>query len=67
MVSYNLEKDIINELKKNPKLSILKLAYRFNCSESTIQNYIEELKADGRIKRVGGGYGGHWEVCDGEM
>lgn len=68
MVKYEgIEEEILDEIRKNPKISILKLANTLDVSMNTVGNYVDELKAEGKIIRVGGRYGGHWEVHDGKM
>lgn len=63
----NLKDDIILEMKNNPKISILELSFNTDHHQSTIQKYVNELKAEGKVERIGGKYGGHWEIHDGEM
>jgi len=64
----------LNDLKHGPKASILtlmtqnptitynELAASVNKSTSTVKRYIQELKADGTISRIGGTKGGWWVV-----
>ena len=33
-------------------------------SRSAIEYQIRQLKAEGKIVRVGGDYNGHWDICD---
>lgn len=66
MARYDLKSEIVEMMKKNPKISILKMAFELDCHESTIQYYIDDLRAEGKVERVGGKNGGHWEARDGE-
>ncbi len=62
---FDLEIDILGEMEKNPKVSVTKLAYILDSCEETIYKYIKLLKAEGKVKRIGGRYGGYWEVHNG--
>ena len=52
---------IVRYMKDN-KMNQKDLAEKLNVPSSTIQFHIEKLKSEGRIERVGGARGGHWEV-----
>ena len=53
---------IIEILQKEPAVSQDALAKRLDTTRRIIQKNINILKADGRIKRIGGKRYGHWEV-----
>ena len=38
------------------------LAAELSKSESTIKGHLSQLKAIGRLRRIGSAKGGHWEV-----
>jgi ATP-dependent DNA helicase RecG len=40
------------------------LAVSFGISERAIKKNLATLKASGQLRRVGGNFGGHWEVLD---
>ena len=52
----------MNLIAENPKITRKELAENLNIPSSTVQFHIEKLKSEGRIKRIGGAKGGHWEV-----
>jgi ATP-dependent DNA helicase RecG len=53
-------------LAKTPTLSAKQLAQQLGLSSRAIEKNIAQLKADGRLKRVGAAKGGYWEVvCSG--
>ena len=53
---------LISLITENPQITRKDLAEKLNVPSSTIQFHIEKLKSEGRIERVGGARGGHWEV-----
>ena len=56
------EKQIIELIKQNPKITLSKIASICNVSEKTIQRDIAKLKKSGKIKRVGSFKSGYWEI-----
>lgn len=60
----DLKEKILSEMKKDPKISILDIAFNTDHHQRTIQKYVNQLKADGKIERIGGKYGGQWKVCE---
>lgn len=61
-VGINLEKEIMDILKKNPTLSIKKVSEWLNISSRQAERIVAKLKADGRITRVGSNKSGSWKV-----
>ena len=53
---------LVSLITENPQITRKDLAEKLNVPSSTIQFHIEKLKSEGRIERVGGARGGHWEV-----
>lgn len=53
---------ILNLISLNPSISISKIAQSTGMAASTVQVYLDKLRSDGKIRRVGPDKGGHWEV-----
>ena len=53
---------LLNELKKDNKITISALAKILHCNEKTIKRDLESLKKNHQIKRVGSARAGHWEL-----
>ena len=53
---------IITLLSQDGKLSATALAERIGISAKAIEKHLANLKADGRIERIGPAKGGHWKV-----
>ncbi len=49
-------------LKDNPRFTLADMVEALGITRSTIQKHIVNLKAAGRLRRVGPDKGGHWEV-----
>lgn len=59
------QKKIMEEMKKNPKITYWDLQFVIGISDRSICKHVRKLKAIGLVKRVGPNYqGGHWEVLD---
>ena len=55
--------DILWELLlKQPQLTFAGMVAALGITRSTIQKHIANLKAVGRLRRIGPDKGGHWEV-----
>ena len=50
-------------IKANPTITRDELSEKLGMAPSSIQRYIDILKID-RIRRVGGDFGGHWEIIN---
>lgn len=53
---------ILNLLKSNSYMSIANLAESSGMAPSTVQVYLNKLRFEGKIRRVGPDKGGHWEL-----
>ena len=53
---------ILQLIKENPAITRKSIAETIAMSPSAIQKHINRLKDEGFIRRVGGDFGGHWEV-----
>lgn len=49
-------------IKENPKITRNALSKTLCIATSAVQKHINRLKSDGVIRRIGGDYGGHWEI-----
>ncbi|MDF1549293.1 MAG: DeoR family transcriptional regulator [Bacteroidales bacterium] len=53
---------ILQSIKENNQISTTELSEKLKVTKRTILRDIEKLKAQKKIKRVGGEKGGHWEI-----
>ena len=53
---------VLQLIKDNPFITRAELAVAIGIQPSAIQKHINQLKTDGVLHRVGGDFGGHWEV-----
>jgi len=60
----DLEKNILNEIVKNPSVSRNEIAKSLDISSYTVKEYLEKLKRKKIIERVGSARGGYWEVLE---
>jgi ATP-dependent DNA helicase RecG len=65
-VSGKMSGKVLHLLKETPELSIPEMAARLGKSERTIERATRELRAAGKLTRIGPDKGGHWKVTDGE-
>lgn len=54
---------IISLIVSNPDVSICTMADKLGVNEKTIRRDLEEMRNQGVIRREGGDFGGHWEIC----
>lgn len=54
--------EVLRLIKENPQITRKVLSETIGVASSAIQKHINRLKAEGVIRRVGGDYGGYWEV-----
>lgn len=54
--------EVLRLIKENPRITRKALCETIGVASSAIQKHINWLKAEGVIRRVGGDYGGYWEV-----
>ena len=55
---------ILEQIARNPHITRRELSKSVGMAPSAVQKHIEKLKSSGRISRIGGDRGGHWEVHD---
>lgn len=53
---------ILNEIKKNNKITEMCIAKKLNCSDRTIRRYYSDLKKNNLIKRIGYGKNRYWMI-----
>lgn len=53
---------ILEQIARNPHITRRELSKSVGMAPSAVQKHIEKLKSSGRIARIGGDRGGHWEV-----
>ena len=49
-------------MKKNPNITYDELARSLGKGRRTVVRYIDKLKKEGKIRRIGSARGGRWEV-----
>ena len=59
--TQELDKMIMREIRRNPRVSTDEIAKKTNKGIATIKRHIAKLP---NIKYVGSGYSGHWEIVD---
>ncbi|MBN2857462.1 MAG: putative DNA binding domain-containing protein [Candidatus Delongbacteria bacterium] len=58
-------RNLLNELRHNPKATKVELSHKMSISRATITRQLKKLKELSLIKRIGSDKSGHWEVIDG--
>ena len=53
---------ILHHLQAEPTLSAKALAEKLGISSRAVEKQIDQLKKDGRLRRIGPAKGGHWQV-----
>lgn len=53
---------IIEIIEQNPHVTTAEIAMKLNISSRGIEKQIRKLRETGIIKRIGGRYGGYWEI-----
>lgn len=53
---------ILKAMAKDPKVTRKTLSKVLGISPSAVQKHINKLKEEKRIARIGGDFGGHWEI-----
>ena len=56
---------ILSLISKNPSITTASLAERLGISTRAVEKHLANLKAKGRLLRIGPDKGGHWEVVEG--
>ncbi|MDE5902003.1 MAG: winged helix-turn-helix transcriptional regulator, partial [Muribaculaceae bacterium] len=60
----NIQDSVLNQIRKDKRISIKQLSKMFNKTRASMFRIIEKLKADGRLRRVGSLKSGTWEVIE---
>lgn len=55
---------IVDVMRNNPNISVAAIVTAIGGGKRSVERLIAELKKNGAIKRVGGPYGGHWEIVE---
>ena len=58
------EKEILNLIKENPRISREELSEKIKINPSAVQKHISKLKKKGVLRRTGPDKGGYWKVKD---
>lgn len=61
-VSQEITQAILYIVSHNPKITREEIAHQLGVSSKTVGRYLKKL--DGRVRYVGSGYSGHWEVIE---
>ena len=61
-VSQEITQSILYIVSHNPKITREEIAHQMGVSSKTVGRYLKKL--DGRVRYVGSGYSGHWEVIE---
>lgn len=56
------EEELLKMIKKEPQITVKKLASKIRLTRRGIKYHIIKLKEQGRLKRIGSTKSGHWEV-----
>ena len=61
-VSHEITQVILDLVSHNPKITREEIAHQLGVSSKTVGRYLKKL--EGRVRYVGSGYSGHWEVVE---
>ena len=53
---------IIDIIKQHPHITAAEIAMQLNMSSRGVEKQIRKLRELGKIKRIGGRFGGYWEI-----
>ena len=53
---------IIDIIKQDPYITAAEIAMQLNMSSRGVEKQIRKLRELGKIKRIGGRFGGYWEI-----
>ena len=53
---------IIDIIKQDSRITVAEIAMQLNMSSRGIEKQIRKLRETGKIKRIGGRFGGYWEI-----
>ena len=62
--SQKRDKFILDLIAAKPEILLEELSTKVGISERSIKRHLSTLKTAGRLKRIGGTFGGHWEVLN---
>ena len=62
--SQETSKMVLKLIKENPKITVKELADRLSISDRAIKKHLSNLRDQNHLIRIGGNFGGHWEVKD---
>ncbi len=54
------KENVFNSIVQNNRVSASIIAKEMNVAQRTVERYIHELKAEGRLKRFGSARNGYW-------
>ena len=60
--THEINQAILDIVSHNPKITREEMAHQLGVSSKTVGRYLKKL--NGRVRYVGSGYSGHWEVMD---
>lgn len=60
----NIQDLVLNQIRKDKRISIKQLSKMFNKTRAYMFRIIEKLKAEGKLRRVGSLKSGTWEVIE---
>lgn len=60
----NIQDLVLNQIRRDKRISIKQLSKIFNKTRASMFRIIEKLKAEGRLRRVGSLKSGTWEVIE---
>lgn len=55
---------ILDIIKQDPRITAAEIAMRLNMSSRGVEKQIRKLREAGKIKRIGGRFGGSWEIVN---
>jgi predicted HTH transcriptional regulator len=56
------KKQLLKLVQENPRITRSELAVQLSKSESTVKEHLAQLKAQGRLQRIGSDRSGSWQV-----
>lgn len=63
-MSEKTSEKILYSIRANPEITIAELASIAGVTTRSVERNIKKLQDAGRLRRVGPGKGGHWEVVE---
>ena len=56
--------DLLHLIRETPSADYASLSQRLQVSEVTVKRYIQKLKQENRLRRIGSKKTGHWEIIE---